>query len=87
MSPLVNFTWRIGARLHQTRRLIIPALCALFLVLGGAVIPLRPHFAPVRLLTASVSWAGRSVPLFEREVALRSGSIAPNDIGGGPPLP
>jgi hypothetical protein len=87
MSPLVNFTWRLVGHRHMARRLIAPALCVLFLVLGGAVIPLRMHLASVRPLIASVSCASGSVPLFERGVALRSGSITPNDLGGGPPLP
>jgi hypothetical protein len=87
MSPLVNFTRRFGGHCHMARRLIVPALCALFLVLGGAVIPLRTHLASVRPLIASVSCTSRSIPLFERGLALQSGLFTPNDLGGGPPLP
>ena len=87
MSPLVNFTGRIGAHREKVRRLIAPAICVFCLVLGGGVVSLGPRSAPMHPLTASSAWAGRSVPVVERQVMLRSGFITASDYGGGPPLP
>ena len=87
MSPLVNFTGRIGAHREKVRRLIAPSICALCLVLGSGIVSLGSRSAPMHPLTASSAWAGRSIPAVERQVVLRSGFVTTSDIGGGPPLP
>ena len=89
MSTLVNSTReqsrRIGPHLQEASRLIAPGICALYLVLGGAFLPLGPRSASARPLISFAALSSRSVPVVGRSVALGGGIVINGDINGGPP--
>jgi hypothetical protein len=95
MSPVVNSTSlpsrKIVSRhlyLHlQAQRHMALAICALCLVLGGAVAFSGPRFESVRPLTASAVWAGKPVPVVETGLVFRRGVSSIRDTDGGPTVP
>jgi hypothetical protein len=91
MSHVVSSTgrhsWGIGAFHRKAVRHIALAMCALYLVMGGAVVSVSMGSGSVFPPASSLLGAGRAVPAAEHRVVLRSGVFIPNDADGGPPIP